>query len=71
MENNDDANNINEKEDNTMDEEDDDMDKRDDDIDEGDDNDYIKNFFKYPKIDSDEVFVMKSLNDSIETEIIL
>jgi hypothetical protein len=43
----------------------------DDDMDERDDDDYIKNFFTYPKIDSDKIFVMKSLNDSIETEIIL
>jgi hypothetical protein len=63
MEDNDDADNMDEREDN--------MDEGDDDMDEGDDDDYIKNFFTYPKIDSDEVFVMKSLNDSIETEIIL
>src|SRR6266498_1049469 len=36
-----------------------------------DDDDDIKNFFTSPEIDSNEVFVMESLNDSIETEIIL
>jgi len=63
MEDNDDADNMDEREDN--------MEEGDDDMEEGDDDDYIKNFFTYPEIDSDEVFVMESLNDSIETEIIL
>src|SRR6266542_2813247 len=36
-----------------------------------DDDDDIKNFFTSPEIDSNEVFVMESLNDSMETEIIL
>jgi hypothetical protein len=63
MENNDNADNMDEKEDN--------MDEGDDDIDEGDDNDYIKNFFTYSEINSNKVFVMESLNNSIKTEIIL
>jgi hypothetical protein len=63
MEDNDDADNMDEREDN--------MDEENDDMDEGDDDDYIKNFFTYPEIDSDEVFVIESLNGSIETEIIL
>jgi hypothetical protein len=63
MEDNDDADNIDEREDN--------IDEEDDNMNEEDDDDYIKNFFIYPEIDSDEVFVMESLNDSIETEIIL
>jgi hypothetical protein len=63
MEDNDNADNMDKREDN--------IDEGDDYMDEKDDNNYIKNFFTYPKIDSDEVFVMESLNDSIETEIIL
>src|SRR6266498_4252882 len=53
-------------------EEDDDDD--DDDIDqeeENEDEDNIKNIFASPEFDSDEVFVMESLSDSLETEIIL
>ncbi|PKY30838.1 hypothetical protein RhiirB3_392871 [Rhizophagus irregularis] len=38
---------------------------------ENDDDDNIKNLFTYPEIDSDEIFVMENLNDSMETEIIL
>ena len=35
------------------------------------DEDNIKDFFMTSEIDSDEEFVMKSLNDLIETEIII
>ncbi|CAB4444502.1 unnamed protein product [Rhizophagus irregularis] len=45
-----------------------------DDDDDGDDDDEeedIEEFFSSPEIGNDEVFVMESLNDSIETEIIL
>src|SRR5581483_6828416 len=54
-------------------EEDDDEDEGDeDDDDEDDDEDNDIDFFASPEIDSsDEVFVMESLNDSVETEIIL
>jgi hypothetical protein len=38
---------------------------------ENEDEDNIKNIFASPEFDSDEVFVMESLNDSLETEIIL
>src|ERR1043165_3539133 len=38
---------------------------------EEDDEDNTKNFFACPEIDSNEEFVMESLNDSIETEIII
>ncbi|PKC12123.1 hypothetical protein RhiirA5_412263 [Rhizophagus irregularis] len=38
---------------------------------ENEDEDNIKNIFTSPEFDSDEVFVMESLNDSLETEIIL
>jgi hypothetical protein len=63
MEDNNDTDNMDERENN--------MDEGDDDMDEEDDDDYIKNFFIYPEINSNKVFVMKSLNDSIEIEIIL
>jgi ABC-type Zn2+ transport system substrate-binding protein/surface adhesin len=44
----------------------------DDDDDDDDDEDNDIDFFTSPEIDSsDEVFVMESLNDSVETEIIL
>jgi hypothetical protein len=52
------------------DDENDDDDDYDDDDDDNEDNDI--DFFASPEIDSsDEVFVMESLNDSVETEIIL
>ena len=38
---------------------------------ENEDEDNIKDFFATPEIDCDEEFVMESLNDSIETEIII
>ena len=38
---------------------------------ENEDEDNINDFFVTPEIDSDEEFVMESLNDSIETEIII
>jgi hypothetical protein len=55
-------------------EEDDDIDQEEENVDEEQeesDDDNIKNFFACPKIDNDEVFVVESLNNSIETEIIL
>jgi hypothetical protein len=39
--------------------------------DDNEDKDNIDEFFASPEIDSDEVFVMESLNNSIETEIII
>ncbi|GBB96427.1 hypothetical protein RclHR1_27500001 [Rhizophagus clarus] len=51
------------------DDDDDDDDKNQEEKNEDEDN--IKNIFTSPKFDSDEVFVMENLNDSLETEIIL
>ncbi|CAB4461217.1 unnamed protein product [Rhizophagus irregularis] len=51
-----------------------DYNEEEDDDDDGDDEEEeedIEEFFSSPEIGNDEVFVMESLNDSIETEIIL
>ena len=56
----------NEDEDNEDEDEDDE-----DDEDEDDEADGIENLFASPEIDNDEIFIMKNLNDSMETEIIL
>jgi len=55
-----------EDEDNEDDEDEDDEDDEDDDEADG-----IENLFASPEIDNDEIFIMKNLNDSMETEIIL
>ncbi|GES83429.1 hypothetical protein GLOIN_2v1789095 [Rhizophagus clarus] len=52
-------------------EEDDDDDDDKDQEEKNEDEDNIKNIFASPKFDSDEVFMMENLNDSLETEIIL
>ena len=58
-----------------LEEEGEDVNNDEDDINDDDDIeqevDSLEDFFASPEIDSDEVFVMKSLNDSIETEIVL
>jgi hypothetical protein len=73
-----DKGNENDGDENDGDEDDGDEDEGDDeadddyyDGDEDDEDDDIEEFFASPEIDNDEVFVMESLNDSIETEIIL
>jgi hypothetical protein len=55
------------------DEDEDDEDDEDEDEDDEDDDeaDGIENLFASPEIDNDEIFIMKNLNDSMETEIIL
>src|SRR5581483_6055040 len=61
-----------EEEDDDEDEGDENDDYEDEEDDENDDEDNDIDFFASPEIDSsDEVFVMESLNDSVETEIIL
>ncbi|GET65995.1 hypothetical protein GLOIN_2v1848891 [Rhizophagus irregularis DAOM 181602=DAOM 197198] len=78
-EENDDVNNMDgeENDDVNEEEENDDVDNMDeeenDDVDEGEENDDVENFFASPKIDNDneEAFIMESLSDSINTEIII
>ncbi|GBC16225.2 hypothetical protein GLOIN_2v1848891 [Rhizophagus irregularis DAOM 181602=DAOM 197198] len=78
-EENDDVNNMDEEENDDVNEgeENDDVDNMDeeenDDVDEGEENDDVEDFFASPKIDNDneEAFIVESLSDSINTEIII
>ncbi|GBC16020.2 hypothetical protein GLOIN_2v1849215 [Rhizophagus irregularis DAOM 181602=DAOM 197198] len=78
-EENDDVNNMDEEENNDVNEgeENDDVDnineEENDDVDEGEENDDVEDFFTSPKIDNDnkEAFIVESLSDSINTEIII
>ncbi|GBC50138.2 hypothetical protein GLOIN_2v1848891 [Rhizophagus irregularis DAOM 181602=DAOM 197198] len=78
-EENDDVNNMDEEENDDVNEgeENDDVDNMDeeenDDVDEGEENDDVEDFFASPKIDNDNegTFIVESLSDSINTEIII
>ncbi|CAB5297118.1 unnamed protein product [Rhizophagus irregularis] len=78
-EENDDVNNMDGEENDDVNEgeENDDVDNMDeeenDDVDEGEENDDVEDFFASPKIDNDneEAFIVESLSDSINTEIII
>ena len=61
----------NEDDENEDGEDEDKDDEDEDDEDEDDEDEDDENLFTSPEIDSDEIFVMESLNDSMETEIIL